>query len=333
MAQKISKRSLKWIIAAIAVAAIAVIGIVYWNSKQSELPEGIASGNGRLEAKLVDLAAREPLKVKEVLVEEGAFVTPGQVVAQLDTITLEAELAAAKASVAAAQERLAVAEASMSKHEHEIKLAETEEDRSRKMLEEQASSQREVDVREMRVGTTKASLAESQAALQSGKQQIRVALANAATIQTRIDEATLKSPVTGRVLYRLAEPGEVLPAGGKVVTLVNLQDMYMEIFLPSEQAARVRIGSEGRITVDYDPEHAIDGHVSFVSPQTQFTPKQVETKSEREKLMFRVKIQLPKEIDRENLERIKTGVRGIGYVKLEQSTPWPSWLDKGMALR
>lgn len=333
MAKKISKRSLRWIIASLAAVAIALIGFAYWNSQRSKLPEGIASGNGRLEAKLVDLAAREPLKVREVLVEEGALVTPGQVVANLDTTTLEAELASAKASVAAAQERLAVAEASMSKHEHEIKLAETEEDRSKAMLEEQASSQREVDVRTMRVGTTKASLAESQAAVQSGRQQIRVALANAATIQTRIDDATLKSPVTGRVLYRLAEPGEVLPAGGKVVTLVNLQDMYMEIFLPSEQAARVKIGSPGRITVDYDPDHAINGYVSFVSPQTQFTPKQVETRSEREKLMFRVKIQLPREIDRDNLDRIKTGVRGMGYVKLEQSAPWPSWLDKGMALR
>ena len=61
--------------------------------------------------------------------------------------------------------------------------------------------------------------------------------ANAATVQTRIDDATLKSPVTGRVLYRLAEPGEVLGAGGKALTLVNLEDVYMEIFLPSEQAA------------------------------------------------------------------------------------------------
>src|SRR5262249_42889584 len=144
--------------------------------------------------------------------------------------------------------------------------------------------------------TTKASLAEAQAMLQTSLQGVEVARANAATIQTRIDDATLMSPVTGRVLYRLAEVGEVVAAGGKVLTLVNLEDIYMEIFLPSEQAASVKIGAEGRITVDYDPTRAIAGYVSFVSPEAQFTPKQVETRTEREKLMFRVKIQLPRDV-------------------------------------
>src|SRR6185436_7269278 len=145
-------------------------------------------------------------------------------------------------------------------------------------------------------------------------------------IQTRIDDATLRSPVTGRVLYRLVEPGEVLAAGGKALTLVNLDDIYMEIFLPSEQAAAVKVGAEGRVTVDYDPR-AIAGQVSFVSPEAQFTPKQVETKSEREKLMFRVKIQLPREIIGQYIERIKTGVRGVGYVKVKDSAVWPARLQ------
>ena len=153
--------------------------------------------------------------------------------------------------------------------------------------------------------------------LQTAKQEVEVAQANAATIQTRIDDATLKSPVTGRVLYRLAEAGEVLAPGGKALTLVNLEDVYMEIFLPSEQAASLKIGAEARITVDYDPKRAVAGYVSFVSPEAQFTPKQVETRSEREKLMFRVKIQVPKELASQYIERIKTGVRGVGYVKVE----------------
>jgi hypothetical protein len=95
------------------------------------------------------------------------------------------------------------------------------------------------------------------------------------------------------VLYRLTEVGEVVAAGGKALTLVNLGDVYMEIFLPSEQAARLKIGAEARITVDYAPGRAAAGYVSFVSPEAQFTPKQVETRSEREKLMFRVKIRIP----------------------------------------
>jgi HlyD family secretion protein len=131
----------------------------------------------------------------------------------------------------------------------------------------------------------------------------------------------------GRVLYRLAEPGEVLGAGGKALTLVNLDDVYMEIYLPSEQAARATIGAEARITVDYIPGRAAPGTVSFVSPEAQFTPKQVETRSERDKLMFRVKIQVPKAAVAQYADHIKTGVRGIGYVKLDKSTAWPDWLQ------
>jgi HlyD family secretion protein len=333
MAKKISKRALKWIVGVVAVAAIAVIGFRFWKAKQSALPEGIASGNGRLEANLVDVAAKEPLRVKEILVDEGTLVTPGQVLARLDTMTLEAELDAAKASVAAAQERLAVANASITKQKSEIDLADTEVRRSEKLVQEGAGSQRELDVRRTKLETTSATLAEANAMLQTAKQQVEVAQANAAVIQTRIDDATLKSPVTGRVLYRLTQPGEVLAAGGKAMTLVDLNDLYMEIFLPSLQAASVKIGAEGRITVDYDPDHAVAGFVSFVSPEAQFTPKQVETRSEREKLMFRVKIQLPRELASQYADQVKTGVRGVGYVKVKDSAVWPARLQNLVAPR
>jgi HlyD family secretion protein len=155
-------------------------------------------------------------------------------------------------------------------------------------------------------------------------------VANVATIQTRINDATLVSPITGRVLYRLAEPGEVLGPGGKALTIVNLQDVYMEIFLPAADASRLRIGSEARLTVDFEPGRSAMGYVSFVSPEAQFTPKQVETKSEREKLMFRVKIQVPKDLVSHYIEHIKTGVRGVGYVKVDSTAAWPEWLQRNV---
>ena len=324
---KISKKSLKWIIPLAAVLVAAFIGFNYWQKSKNALPKGIVAGNGRIEAKLVDLAAKEPLRVKEILVDEGALVSPGQVLVKLDTVTLDSQLAEAEAAIAAAQEKLAFAKASITKQKSEINLADVEVERSKKLVEERAGSQRELDVRSTKLQTTKATLAQVRAMLQSAIREVEVAQANAATIQTRIDDATLKSPVTGRVLYRLAEAGEVLAAGGKALTLVNLEDVYMEIFLPSEQAASVKIGAEGRITVDYDPKRAAPGFVSFVSPEAQFTPKQVETQSEREKLMFRVKIQVPKELAGKYVEQIKTGVRGVGYVKVNDEAVWPERLQ------
>jgi HlyD family secretion protein len=328
MAEKKSKRALKWIIAVTALVAVAAfIGFKVWQKSKTALPEGIVSGNGRLEAKLVDVSAKEPLRVKEILVDEGALVAQNQVLVHLDTVTLVSQLAEAKANIAAAHEKLAIAKASIIRQKSEIKLAEVEVNRSQNLLQDRAGSQRELDVRNTRLETTRATLAEAQAQLQSAQQEVEVARANAATIQTRIDDATLRSPVTGRVLYRLSEPGEVLGPGGKALTLVNLEDVYMEIFLPAEQAARVRLGAEGRITADYEPNRAVAGFVSFVSPEAQFTPKQVETQSEREKLMFRVKIQLPKELASQYIEQIKTGVRGVGYVKVNDDAVWPSRLQ------
>jgi len=111
---------------------------------------------------------------------------------------------------------------------------------------------------------------------------------------------------------------------------VNLEDVYMEIFLPAKDAAALKVGAEARITLDHEPGRAAAAYVSFVSPEAQFTPKQVETKSEREKLMFRVKIQIPAEVVTHYIERIKTGVRGVGYVKVRPDATFPQWLENGL---
>ena len=317
----------KWIIGLVAVAIVAFIGFRYWKGKKSALPEGIVSGNGRIEAKLADVAAKEPLRVREVLVNEGDLVKPGQVVVRLDTTTLESSLAEANANLAATQEKLAVAQAGIVRQKSEIELATIELERSKRLVATGAGSQRDLDVRKSQLETTRASLTEAEATLKTSREEIQVARANAATIQTRINDATLRSPVTGRVLYRLAEPGEVLAPGGPALTIVNLEDVYMEIFLPANEASRIRIGAEARLTADFEPDRSVPGYVSFVSPEAQFTPKQVETKSEREKLVFRVKLQVPRELASRYVERIKTGIRGVGYVKVDPNAAWPSRLQ------
>jgi HlyD family secretion protein len=325
-----SKRYRKWTIGVLLLLVAGFFGFRYWRARQSALPKSFASGNGRIESKEVDVAAKLPLRVKEVMAKEGDLVKPGQIVVQMDTVTLDAELAEAKESLAAAQEKLAVAQAGITKQKSEINLARIEKRRSRNLYAERAGSRREYDVRTMALQTTKAGLDQATAQLSVAQKEVQVAQANVVKVQSRIDDATLRSPVLGRVLYRLAEPGEVLAPGGKAMTLVNLEDVYMEIFLPSNQAAAVKLNSEARFTVDFEPNKVAVGYVSFVSPEAQFTPKEVETKSEREKLMFRVKIQVPRELVEHYIERIKTGVRGVGYVKLRDDAVWPKWLDQNL---
>ncbi|WP_342627751.1 HlyD family efflux transporter periplasmic adaptor subunit [Nguyenibacter vanlangensis] len=325
-----SKKSLLWIVAAVVLVA-SYFGYQYWQQMQSALPKGIASGNGRIEAKLVDITAKEALRVQEIRADEGDLVNPGQVLVLLDTSTLQAQLQEAKLNVAATQEKVAVVRAAIIKTQSEINLANIEVRRSSALVAERAGSQRELDVRRTAVQTTTAGLQENEAQLRTIEQQVKVAEAQVSTIQTRIDDATLKSPVRGRVLYRLVEVGEVLGPGGKALTLVNLNDVYMEIFLPSEQAAKVKIGAEARIVLDVLPNRPVAGYVSFVSPEAQFTPKQVETRSEREKLMFRVKIRVPEQTVESYIDVVKTGVRGVGYVKIDQATAWPASLEHAIS--
>ncbi|GBQ89400.1 membrane-fusion protein [Gluconacetobacter johannae DSM 13595] len=324
-----SKKTIAWILVAVVLGA-SYFGYQYWQQLQSALPKGIASGNGRIEAKLVDVVAKEPLRVQELRVDEGDLVKPGEVLVLLDTATLQAELEEAKLNVAATQEKVAVAQASIVKTQSEIRLAKIEVRRSSALVAERAGSQRELDVRNAALQTTSAGLQENQATLRTLEQEVRVAEAKVATVQTRIDDATLKSPILGRVLYRLVEVGEVLGPGGKALTLVNLNDVYMEIFLPAEQAARLKIGAEARILLDARPDRPIKGYVSFVSPEAEFTPKQVETRSEREKLMFRVKLRVPEKTVETYIDIIKTGVRGVGYVKAEDAASWPASMQNAL---
>ncbi len=301
----------------------------WWKLSQvSALPTGIVSGNGRIESVQVDVAAKYGGRIKEILAREGDLVEEGQVLVKMDTDELQAELEKDKAKLAESEQAAAEVKTEITKDESQLKLADVEFKRSKSLYERKVAAREEYDRYRTRLETAKASLEGSKAKLNTANQSINSAAAEVKRTQVKIDDATLKSPVKGRVLYRLAEPAEVVPLGGKVLTLVNLNDVYMELYLPAQEAARVKIGADARIVLDARPEYAAQAKVSYVSPEAQFTPKQVETRSERDKLMFRIKLQVPPELVLPYIERIKTGVRGMGYVRLDDAAVWPEFLER-----
>jgi len=301
----------------------------WWKLAQKDaLPTGIVSGNGRIESIQVDVAAKYGGRIKEILAREGDLVEEGQVLVKMDTDELQAEREKDKSKLAESEQAAAEVKTEITKRESELKLSEQEFNRSRALRARQVVSQEEYDRYRTHLETAKASLDGSKAKLNTANQSINSAAAEVKRTQVKIDDATLKSPVKGRVLYRLAEPAEVVPLGGKVLTLVNLGDVYMEIYLPAQEAARVKIGADARIVLDARPEYAAQAKVSYVSPEAQFTPKQVETRSERDKLVFRIKLQVPPELVLPYIERIKTGVRGMGYVRLDDTAVWPEFLER-----
>ena len=316
-----------WLVSgAILVAALgATVWGVHW-LRLPRLPPGFASGNGRIEATEYDIAAKYAGRVVDVHVHEGDLVEEGQVLARMDTEVLEAERREAMAQLEMARQSNQQARAVLVQRESERRLARVDLERTRVLVEQEVSSIQQLDHDRTRSETAEAAFIAARERVHEAESSIAAAAASLQRIQTQIEESTLVSPIRGRVIYRLAEPGEVLGAGGKVVTIVDLTDVYMTIFLPTEQAGRVAYGAEARMVLDALPEFVLPASVSFVSPEAQFTPKEVETRTEREKLMFRFKVRIEPALLEQHLEQVKTGVPGVSYVRLADGGEWPEHL-------
>jgi len=317
------------IVLAIVAAAVLGAGAVYL-ARPDQAPEGLVSANGQIEARTIDVAAQLGGRVAAIAVEEGDIVAPGDVLVTIDTAALVAQKARADAGVAAAESAVAAAEAGVAQAEAQLRLQELELSRAETLSERQVVPQETLDARRTAVAVARAELEAARARVVSQQRAVEAERAAAEEIATRIEDGVLTAPRLARVLYRLAEPGEVVPEGRPVVTLVAVADLYMDVFLPATAAPLVRIGDEARVVLDVMPEVPIPARVTFVSPQAQFTPRQVETREERDSLMFRVRVAIPEPLARARIEMVKTGVRGVAWLRLwrngEVAPDWPAEL-------
>lgn len=310
------------------LGVVAGIGFYVWNQlKEKPLPDGFASGNGRIEATEYDIATKRAGRVGEVLVGEGDMVDAGQVLARMDTENLEAQLREAEAQLREAREGKNYADAVVAQRESELVYAKAVLKRSLELVKKGHVSKDQLDQDRTAKLTADAALKAARVQVVQAEAAIDAAVARVERLKADIDDSVLKTPILGRVLFRLAEPGEVLAAGGKVLTVLELTNVYMTIFLPTSQSTRVRLGSDARIKIDAVPEFTIPAKVSFVAARAQFTPKEVETRSEREKLMFRIKVKIDPALLKEHIEKVKTGVPAVAYVRLDQTTAWPERLQ------
>lgn len=324
---------MKRVIIVVALVIVAVAGVLLWmHFSKPELPEGFAGGNGRLEANEIYVASKYPGRVKEVLFNEGDTVEAGQVVARMDTSALEAQLREAQAQIKQAQDSRAVALTEVTVKQADYNYARKQYERSRDLVSRGAVSQREAEIDAASMEATKAQLAGSQAEATRAVSAIDAAQATAERLTAEIADAVLVAPIRSRIETRLAEPGEVLSAGGRVFSLVDLSDVYMYVFLPEKVTGKVKLGSEARIVLDAASEYPIRATVSYVSPVAQFTPKTVETAEERHNLTFRVKLQISKERLRQYEALVKTGLPGMGYVRFDEKAAWPDKLQAKAAI-
>ena len=161
----------------------------------------------------------------------------------------------------------------------------------------------------------------------SNRARARSVRARCRTLLGQHRDNALVAPRDGRIQYRVANVGEVLPAGGKVFTMLDISYVYMDIYLPTPEAGQVKVGSDARIVLDAYPNAPIPAKVAFLASQAQFTPKTVETKDERDKLMFRIRVRIDPERPRDHAQSVRSGLPGLPMCAPIRTVVWPQKLQ------
>jgi HlyD family secretion protein len=201
-------------------------------------------------------------------------------------------------------------------------------DRAIYLVERGAQTKEVLDQRQQVLDGANAALKAAEARVIEAEHALQAATHDVELYSVQIADNTLVAPTDGRIQYRLARVGEVLPAGGKVFAMLDISYVYMDIYLPTEAAGKVRFAADSRIVLDAYPQIAIPAKVSFIATQAQFTPKTVETKTERDKLMFRIRVRIDPERLRERGDAVRSGLPGITYVRTDPAVDWPAWLQR-----
>ena len=341
----------------LAVLLAAAAGGGWWLYQQQEstaLPDFVFHSNGRLELNRLDVASLYPGRVERVLVAEGDAVKANEVLVELSSAQSSGQLAVAQAAtlraaelvqraragVTQAQQAVARADAEIAAYRQQQKVAKLELDNAKQMRREDLVSASELAKRQAdferataSVKAAQAARAEAQAAVAQGQAAVaeaeagvKQATAQADTAASADADMAIRSPLTARVEYRLVEPGTVIGAGSRVISLLDPADVSMNVFLPNATVSGLRVGDEARLVLD-GINAVFPAQVSFIASEAQFTPKAVETADEREKLVFRVKLKVPAEVAQRYDRLLKGGMTGDGYVRRDSTQAWPLALE------
>ena len=333
------------------LAVLAALLVFYLLRYQSANSDNLLKSNGRIEATEIAVASKTAGRIKELLVDEGDFVEAGQLVATVASESLEAQLLQAQAQLRQAQSSTVTAQSQLLQRNSEKaalqalllqRRAELAAARSRasrtgtlaqsgsvsKQLAEDndtlvTSAKTAVSAVQAQLDAAQAAIVSAEAQIVAAASAVDAASATVARVESELRDNQLRAPRAGRIQYRIAQVGEIVAAGGKVLSLIDVSDVHMTFFLPSAVAGRVEIGSEVRLVLDALPGVSIPAQLSYVADVAQFTPKTVETASEREKLMFRVKARIDPQLLLRHKTKVKTGLPGVAYLRLNSSAAWP----------
>jgi HlyD family secretion protein len=291
------------------------------------LPDGVVKAEGRTEATQVDVSSKYPGQLAEISVDEGTKVTAGQVIARVSSPEFEAQLRAAQSDLQSAKSASAAAEADIASRQAALEFAKSDFERGQELMKTGFITKQTFEERQRNYDAAQAAVQSKTAQRDEAQKAIQVAEAKLQQIRAMIADLTLVSPRNGEVQYKLKRAGETVAAGEPIVTILDLTDVYMIVFLHAADAGRLVMGDEARVILDAVPEYVIPARVSFIASDSQFTPKTVETEDERKKLMFRANLRIdPQELKR-YYGRVESGLRGAGFVLTSPDAKWPAELQ------
>lgn len=277
------RNKIRLIIPVIIIALLLVI-VFLLVRKQEESRSANIKVSGNIEATQVRLSFRTAGKIKELLTEEGKEVEAGDVVAKLDTDELMQIKNQAEASLKAAESR--------------YELDKVEYERAENLFKEGSIAAQKRDSAKTKADADKAEIEALSASLELAA--------------TRLGFADLVSPISGFVGVKSAEAGEFTQPGSTIFTISDLRDIWLTAYINEMDLGRVKFNQAAEIKTDTYPDKIYQGRISFISPEAEFTPKQIQTTEERVKLVYRIKIA----VENQNLE-LKPGMPADGYI-LEQ---------------
>jgi HlyD family secretion protein len=302
--------------AAPIMAALAALAVAFAGCSGPKKVRGI-EGSGTIEAREVAVASRVGGQVLEIRAEEGSPVKKGDILVLVDHETLDIQLRQSEAGVALAEAQLALlrkgaraedvrqGEEALRQTGANLKVASDDAGRMRELASRGSVTPKQRDDAEARLVVTQAQEASAKEALSKLKrlarpEEIRAAearldqaVAAADLLKKTIADCTVVSPVAGIVTRRPVEAGELVGAGTTVLTVSELDTVHVMLFVTEKELGRVRLGGEADVTIDAAPGRVFKGRVTFISPEAEFTPKNIQTKEDRVKLVFGVKVEIP----------------------------------------
>ena len=308
------------------IVPLIAFTLFWWMEASSSLPSHIYKSNGRLSMTRLDIATMYSGKLKELLVHDGSSVKSNDVLAIMDSDDIKAQLDNAISQKLNATSLVERAKAEVELRQSSKGIAELEFNGTVSMRGKSMVSQTELDKRQFVLDGERAGEAAALATLKGAESSVMAAKAQISRLQIALNNSIIRSPIDSRIEFIISEKGSVLPAGGRILSMIDPDNAFLTLFLPSNVAGKVKIGDEAKILLDALGKISINANIDFIASEAQFTPKYVETLNQREKLVYKAKLKISREETKKYKDILKAGMTGDGYVRTNIELEWPKFL-------